>query len=77
MVKRTLGMVAAVILVLGAIAAFKVYTIEKINRARAAARPPPVAVATINAATSTWQREFHAVGTLTAAEGVTVSNELA
>lgn len=77
MVKRTLGMVAAVILVLGSIVAFKVYAMEKINRARAAARPPPVAVATINAATSTWQREFHAVGTLTAAEGVTVSNELA
>jgi membrane fusion protein (multidrug efflux system) len=75
--RRTLGMLGAVILVLGAIAAFKYFSLLKVARARAAARPPPVSVAATSAAESTWQRQFHAVGTLDAVEGVTVSNELA
>jgi membrane fusion protein (multidrug efflux system) len=70
-------MLGAVILILGAIAAFKYSSLQKAARARAAARPPPVSVAAISAAESTWQRQFHAVGVLDAVEGVTVSNELA
>jgi len=75
--RRTLGMVVAVGLVLGALAAFKVHALQAAAHARAAARPPPVTVAAVTAAESTWQRQFHAVGTLDAVQGVTVSNELA
>ncbi len=75
--KRSLAMLVAVIAVLGAIAAFKYRSIQMGARARAAARPPPVAVAATAAAETAWRRELHAVGTLDAVEGVTVSNELA
>ncbi|HUL55114.1 MAG TPA: efflux RND transporter periplasmic adaptor subunit [Opitutaceae bacterium] len=75
--RRTLGTLGAVILVLGAIATFKYYSLQKAARARAAARLPPVSVAATAAAETAWQRQFHAVGTLDAVEGVTVSNELA
>ncbi len=77
MAKRSLGMLVAVIGVLGAIAAFKYHAVQMAARARAAARPPPVAVAATAAAETAWRRQLHAVGTLDAVEGVTVSNELA
>jgi membrane fusion protein (multidrug efflux system) len=75
--KRTLLMLGAVVLVLAAIAGFKVATIRRALQARAAARPPPATVAATTAAESVWQRQLHAVGTLDSVEGVTVSNELA
>ena len=74
--KRTLGMIAAVLIVVGALAALKYRSIHQATAARAAAKPPPVTVAAINAAETTWQRQLHAPGNLTAAQGVTVSNEL-
>jgi len=70
-------MIAAVLIVVGAIAALKFYSIHQIAVARAAAKPPPVTVAAISAAETTWQRQLHAPGNLAAAQGVTVSNELA
>ena len=42
-----------------------------------AMRPPPVAVASATGTEQVWQRQLHAVGSLAAVEGVTVSNELA
>ena len=75
--KRTLGMIAAVLIVVGALAALKYHSIHQATIARAAAKPPPVTVAAINATETTWQRQLHAPGNLTAAQGVTVSNELA
>jgi len=75
--RRTLGMIAAVLVVIGGLAALKSYSIHRINAARAATRPPPVTVAAINAGETTWQRQLHAPGNLAAAQGVTVSNELA
>ena len=74
--KRTLGMIAAVLVVVGALAALKYYSIHRVTVARAAAKLPPVTVAAINATETPWQRQLHAPGNLTAAQGVTVSNEL-
>ncbi len=77
MVRRFLGVLGAVVLVLGAIAAIKYHALQKASQARAAARPPPVTVAATTAADSIWRRQFHAVGTLEAVQGVMISNELA
>ncbi len=75
--RRSLGMLVAIIVLLGAIAGFKVYSVQRIARARAAARPPPATVAATKAVETVWQRQFHAVGTLDAVQGVTLANELA
>jgi membrane fusion protein (multidrug efflux system) len=77
MLKRWLLMLAAVVTVVAAIALFKVHQIKAGAAMMQKMRPPPIAVATIGAAEQVWQRQFHAVGSLAAVEGVTVSNELA
>jgi len=75
--KRTFGMLGAVIVIVGGIAAYKVHTIRAMQQRMAAMKFPPAVVATTIAAKATWQRQLHAVGSLAAVEGVTVSNELA
>ncbi|MFA5056831.1 MAG: efflux RND transporter periplasmic adaptor subunit [Opitutaceae bacterium] len=77
MARRTFGMIAAVILILGLIAGIKYSSVRKLIQARAAMKPPPVTVSAVQAAESPWQRRYHAVGNLAAAQGVTMSNELA
>lgn len=76
MIRRTLAMLAAVAVVLGAIAGFKVHAVkQEVARLRASAPPPP-SVSTIVAATSPWERRVHCVGTFEAVEGVTVSTQI-
>jgi membrane fusion protein (multidrug efflux system) len=75
--KRTFGMLGAVLVVVGGIAAYKVHTTRALQQRMAAMKFPPAVVATTIAAKAPWQRQLHAVGSLAAVEGVTVSNELA
>jgi membrane fusion protein (multidrug efflux system) len=74
--KRTLAMLAAVILVVGAIGAYKLKTIRALQARAAAAVIPPATVSTTVAPITVWQRQFHSVGSLAAVQGVTVSNQI-
>src|ERR1035438_1695830 len=76
MAKRTLAMLAAVILVVGAIAAYKIRTVQTLRARAAAAVYPPAMVSTAIAPATVWQRQFHSVGSLAAVQGVTVSNQI-
>lgn len=76
MAKRTLGVLAAVIVVVGAIAAFKLHAVRALQARMGSMAPPPVTVSTTIAPVTVWQRQFHAVGTLVAVQGVTVSNQI-
>lgn len=77
MLKRWLYMLAAVAAIVAVIALIKFNQIKAGMAMMQKMRPPPIAVAAIRATKQPWQREFHAVGSFVAVQGVTVSNELA
>jgi membrane fusion protein (multidrug efflux system) len=75
-------LIVAVIIVgvLGGLAAVKFSQISSLiaaGEAMGAAGPPPEVVATDVAQEQIWENEISAVGTISAARGVTVSNEIA
>jgi membrane fusion protein (multidrug efflux system) len=74
--KRTIGMIGAILLVVGAIAFWKYYTIRTLIAKMSAQKPQPTAVSSIKATEEVWQDRRHAVGSLAAVQGVTVCNEL-
>ena len=74
--KRTIGMIGAILLVVGAIAFWKYYTIRMMIAKMSAQKPQPTAVSSIKATEEVWQERRHAVGSLMAVQGVTVCNEL-
>ena len=76
MVKRTLQMIAAVLVVLGAIAGWQFYRYRTIMAHMAAQKPQPTSVSSIKAVEDVWQDRRRAVGSLAAVQGVMVSNEL-
>jgi membrane fusion protein (multidrug efflux system) len=73
---RTLALVAAVILVVGGIWAYKILTLHQLQERMTAMMIPPATVSTAIAPSDVWQRQFHAVGSLAAVQGVTVSNQI-
>jgi membrane fusion protein (multidrug efflux system) len=77
MLKRWLYMLAAVVAIVAVIALIKFNQIKAGMAMMQKMRPPPISVAAIRATKQPWQREFHAVGSFVAVQGVTVSNELA
>ncbi|HTT56502.1 MAG TPA: efflux RND transporter periplasmic adaptor subunit [Opitutaceae bacterium] len=77
MLKRTFLMLGAIAVVVAVLAFIKYRQISAMIAAGKAAKQPPVAVASTTAAAQVWQRQFHAVGSVVAVKGVTVSNELA
>src|SRR5664280_71000 len=76
MTKRILGMIAAILVVVGAIAFWKYYTIRTMIAKMTAQKPQPTAVSSIKAPEEVWQDRRRAVGSLAAVQGVMVSNEL-
>jgi membrane fusion protein (multidrug efflux system) len=74
--KRTLGLIAAILLVVGAIALWKFYTIRTLIAKMSAQKPQPTAVSSIKASAETWQDRRRSVGSLAAVQGVMVCNEL-
>ena len=74
--KRSLWMALGVIVVIGAIAGWKFMTVRAIMARMATQKPQPTVVSSMKAAEQTWQRRLHAVGSFTAVQGVTVTNEL-
>jgi membrane fusion protein (multidrug efflux system) len=77
MTKRILGMIAAILVVVAAIAFWKYYTIRTMIAKMTAQKPQPTAVSSIKAPEEVWQDRRRAVGSLAAVQGVMVSNELA
>jgi membrane fusion protein, multidrug efflux system len=73
---RTLGLLAAVILVVGGIWVYKFSTLRALQARMSAMTLPPAAVSTVIAQTAVWQNQFHSVGSLAAVQGVTVSNQI-
>jgi membrane fusion protein (multidrug efflux system) len=76
MTKRMTGMIVAVILVIAAIAAWKIITVRALIAKMSAMKPAPVAVSTAKATEETWQPRLHAVGSFVSVQGVILSNEL-
>jgi membrane fusion protein (multidrug efflux system) len=74
--KRSLGMICGVIFVIGAIAAWKFFTVRAIIKKMSAVKPAPTVVSSLKAPEDVWQRRLHAVGSFAAVQGVTVTNEL-
>jgi membrane fusion protein (multidrug efflux system) len=74
--KRSLWMALGVIVVIGAIAAYKVLTIRTMIAKMATQKPAPTVVSSAKAPAETWQRRLHAVGSFAAVQGVVVTNEL-
>jgi membrane fusion protein, multidrug efflux system len=75
--KRTLWMIGAILLVIGAIAFWKYYTISTMIAKMSAQKPAPTMVSSIKATEEIWQDQRHTVGSLAAVQGVMLSNELA
>ncbi len=74
--KRSIWMVVGVLLVVGAIAGWKIITVRAIIAKMSAQKQPPTVVSAMKATEEIWQRRLHAVGSFAAAEGITVANEL-
>ena len=77
MIKRSLYMFVAIILVIGALVLIKVHQVREAIAAAQRNRPPPASVSTIKASVQDWQQRLHSVGSIVAVKGVTLSNELA
>jgi membrane fusion protein, multidrug efflux system len=76
MIKRMLIMLIAVGVVLGGIFAFKAFVNTKIKEVMAGMANPTQTVSTTQAATTSWQAQLEAVGTLRASSGADLSLEL-
>ena len=74
--KRTVAMAGAALVVVGAIGAFKLHSVRALQERMARAVPPPATVSTEIAPLRVWRRQFHAVGSLAAVQGVTVSSQI-
>ncbi|OIR04055.1 multidrug resistance protein MdtA precursor [mine drainage metagenome] len=75
--KRAILLVAAGLLIFGAIFAVKYLQVRASMAARAMTAPPPPTVSTATAQRETWSVQLHAVSTLRSAQGIVVSNEVA
>ena len=75
LIKRTLLMLAVLTLAFGALFGWKTMQFDKTGR-RLAQRPPTV-VSAVRVETESWEPYLSATGTLTASQGISVSNEVA
>jgi membrane fusion protein (multidrug efflux system) len=71
------GICLVIIAVLAGVKFAQISSLIKAGKMAEAAGPPPVAVATDVATAAVWGSELEAVGSVTAARGVTISNESA
>jgi membrane fusion protein (multidrug efflux system) len=76
MLKRTTIFIFLLLLVIGGLAFIKYQQIQQGMAMMAANTPPPATVEVVPALKTLWQPRVSAVGTLTAREGIEVSNEV-
>ncbi len=76
MAKRMILMLVLVLMLVGGLGVVKFQQIQVAIAEGAAYQPPPEAVTTIVAAAEAWPETIHAIGTVEAVRGVTVSADL-
>jgi membrane fusion protein (multidrug efflux system) len=76
MFKRTAIFIILLLLVLAGLGFIKYQQIQQSGAIMAAGAPPPTSVEVVTAQQVQWQPRISAVGTLTAREGIDVSNEV-
>ena len=76
MVKRMIGMLTVTLLIVAGLGFVKFQQIQTAIAEGAAFQPPPEAVTTVVAEQEQWPQTLGAIGTLAAAQGVTVSADL-
>jgi membrane fusion protein (multidrug efflux system) len=76
MFKRTMIFIFLLLLVIGGLAFIKYQQIQQGMAMMAANAPPPSSVEVVTALKTKWQPRVSTVGTLTAREGIEVSNEV-
>jgi membrane fusion protein (multidrug efflux system) len=76
MFKRTIIFISVILLVLAGLGFFKYQQIQQGMVMMVAGEPPPATVEVIAAQRVKWQPRVSALGTLTAREGIDVSNEV-
>jgi len=76
MFKRNFIFILLLLLVLAGLAYYKYHQIQQGMAMMAAGAPPPTSVEVTEAKSVQWQPQISAVGTLTALEGIDVSNEV-
>ncbi|QYM80219.1 efflux RND transporter periplasmic adaptor subunit [Horticoccus luteus] len=77
MAKRMILMLVLTLAVLGGVFGWWIYKGMKMGKAMAAQKPAPTAVSAAVAKADTWEPTLHAVGSLAAVQGVTLSAEVA
>lgn len=75
MIKRLLLTLAALIVVFGGIFGWKYYQLQQMQ-ARMSQPPPPATISSATVTSEQWQPTLDAVGSLVAAQGVFVNNEV-
>ena len=75
-IKRTLWMIVGVIIVVGAIAAWKYRTMVAEGAMAATQKPQPTMISAAKATVEEWQDSVHAIGSLAPVQGVMIINEL-
>ena len=76
MTKRMISMLAAVLVVIGALAAIKFHQIKEAIAQASSFQPPPEAVTTVVARREAWPDTLEAIGSTSAVQGVTVSADM-
>ena len=76
MFKRTAMFIFLLLLVIAGLAFIKYQQMQQSMAMMAANAPPPTSVEVVTALSTQWQPRISAVGTLTAREGIDVSNEV-
>jgi membrane fusion protein, multidrug efflux system len=76
MTKRMIVMLGGALALVGALAGFKVLQIRAAIAQASSFQPPPEAVTTVVARRADWPDSLHAIGTVAAVQGVTVSADL-
>jgi membrane fusion protein (multidrug efflux system) len=76
MTKRMIVLLGGAVLLVGALAGFKVLQIKAAIAQASSFQPPPEAVTTVVANRAEWPASLSAIGTVAAVQGVTVSADL-
>ena len=76
MTKRMIVLLSGMVVLVGALAGFKVLQIKAAIAQASSFQPPPEAVTTVVAKRAEWPASLSAIGTVAAVQGVTVSADL-
>lgn len=76
MIKRIFLTIVGLLIVVGAIAAVKVFQIQDLIEAGSSMRPPPTAITAATVEKAEWEMTIRSIGTLEAAQGVVITADI-